>query len=166
MNLVSLCFFAPLQFTVHYSTESGLFLDPDTNEGEVLTYPSGSLHDSSERWIKEVDLTDKTGIDGRGSIICDMSAGILDWDLLYLPPADLISQLSCLQEAQGRARVVYPRASHWPTFCDTFLMFIHMQQFLKTPWVIVEILQRLWNKHQHWSSWPTRCQYHTIEQLH
>ncbi len=101
MNLVSLCFFAPLQFTVHYSTESGLFLDPDTNEGEVLTYPSGSLHDSSERWIKEVDLTDKTGIDRRGSIICDMSAGILDWDLLYLPPADLIYQLSCLQEPQG-----------------------------------------------------------------
>lgn len=30
-----------------------------------------------------------------------MSAGILYWDLLYLPPADLIYQLSCLQEPRG-----------------------------------------------------------------
>lgn len=52
------------------------------------------------------------------------------------------------------ARVVYPRPSHWPTFCDTFMMLYLMQQFLITPWVIAENLQRLWNEHQYWSTWP------------
>lgn len=52
------------------------------------------------------------------------------------------------------ARVVYPRPSHWPTFCDTFLMFYLMRQFLITPWVITENLQRLWNEHQYCSTWP------------
>ncbi len=58
MNLVSLCSIALLQFTANYNTETCLFLDPDTNQGEDSTYPSGSLHDPYERWIKEVDLTE------------------------------------------------------------------------------------------------------------
>ncbi len=165
MNLVSLCFFAPLQFTVHYSTESGLFLDPDTNEGEVLTYPSGSLHDSSERWIKEWIWQIRQVLTEEGLLFATCQQGF-STETYYICLQRIWFTSYHVCKSHKGARMVYPRASHWPTFCDIFLMFIHMQQFLKTPWVIVEILQRLWNKHQYWSSWPTRCQFHTIERSH